>query len=393
MPCTSGAAMRLLISAAVLATLHGCATDVADDDYSDETWSPPGAQDDVAAALEDPALGEDPAAPPVATDDTDDPTEADEPIDSLAAPALTTFVNPVATGCADPGVVRVEGADGPTFWVACTGNGYPLYRSRDLVHWTAAGHIFHAATRPAWAGGNWWAPEIHHVGSGYVAYFAALSPARNKMCIGAATAPAVDGPWRDLGHPLVCDPHVGLIDPNMVTDADGRHFLYYKTDSNALRPQEHTIIYGHELRADGVGFVGARHRLLENTLGWEGDVVEAPWVIQRGRYHYMFYSGFRYCNGTYGVGVARATSALGPFHKRSAPILHSNAAWTGPGHNAVVQAGGHRFLVYAAWHGAHACGGPGSRDLLLDPIGWRGGWPFVNDGTPSHGPRPRPQLP
>src|SRR5438876_601796 len=81
-------------------------------------------------------------------------------------------------------------ATNPMFWAACTGNGYPLFKSTDLVHWTAAGHIFTAATKPAWAGGNWWAPEVHHIGKELVAYYAALSPTRGKMCIGAARATA-----------------------------------------------------------------------------------------------------------------------------------------------------------------------------------------------------------
>lgn len=367
-------------SLCVLILLAGC---LAEDDYSDPAWSD--ASDDSTAELEDASQQEDLAEPPDAVDDTADETELDDvaadeaEVETIAK--VGQFQNPVASSCADPGVIRV----GTTYYAACTGNGYPMFRSTDLVHWTAAGHIFKPATKPGWAGGNFWAPEIHHIGTGYVAYFAALSPSRGKMCIGAARASSVEGPYTDLGHPLVCDAHVSLIDPNVFTDPAGRHFLYYKTDGNALHPQEKTILYGHELKADGVHFTGARHRLLKNTLAWEGDVVEAPWVIHRGHHYYLFYSGFRYCNQTYGVGVARATSPLGPFHKRSAPILHSNAKWTGPGHNSIVTAGGHDWIVYHAYRGAHACGDPGGRELLIDRVTWRGGWPSINSGSPSRG--------
>ncbi|MGZ3425361.1 MAG: glycoside hydrolase family 43 protein [Polyangia bacterium] len=390
----------------VLFAPFGCAPHdaVSVDDYSDEAWSAATAHDEAAAELEDAATNEDPTAPSDVISDDADPAETDDVAtdDGLEplAPTMLELVarpgqyqNPVASNCADPGVIRIGGPDGPTFWAACTGNGYPLFQSRDLVHWTAAGHIFNSANRPSWGGGNWWAPEIHHVGNGLVAYFAALSPQRKKICIGAARASSMAGPWVDLGHPLVCDSHVSLIDPNLFTDGNGRHFLYYKTDGNGLSPQERTIIYGQELRADGVGFVGQRHRLIENTLGWEGDVVEAPWVMHRGNYYFMFYSGFRYCNHTYGVGVARATSPLGPFHKRSAPIVHSNDVWTGPGHNSVVPTGGHDYLVYHAWRGAHECSQGGNRALLLDRITWQGGWPFVNSGSPSRGIHTAPTVP
>ncbi len=390
--------MRSTLLSLVL-VVGSCAV-TAEDDFSDEAWAD--ASDPGTAELESAAQDEDLTDPPDAVDDAADPNEQDD-LSGELEPEQTAeltliakagqFQNPIASNCSDPGVIRVSGADGPTFWAACTGNGYPLFKSKDLVHWTAAGHIFSPATKPTWAGGNWWAPEIHHIGTGFVAYFAALSPHRHKICIGAARASSIAGPWTDIGHPLACDTHVSLIDPNVFTDANGKHFLYYKTDGNALRPQEKTIIYGHQLRGDGVGFVGARHRMLKNTLAWEGDVVEAPWVMHRGRYYYMFYSGFRYCNDTYGVGVARATSPLGPFKKRSAPILHSNAKWNGPGHNSVVASGGHNFLVYHAWSGAHSCGGTGTRKLMIDWITWRGGWPFVNSGTPSRGVHTAPPVP
>jgi arabinan endo-1,5-alpha-L-arabinosidase len=387
--------MRWILFACVIVG-HGCTLD-RDDNYSDEAWKDV-EQGDVTAELEDAAAAEDTTAPPLETDDMDDPNEVDdvplpESDDVTAIARAGQYRNAIASNCADPGVIRVAGANGPTFWAACTGNGYPRFKSRDLVHWTAAGHIFQLSTKPSWASGNFWAPEIHHIGNGFVAYFAALSPSRGKMCIGAARASSIEGPWSDLGHPLVCDHHVGLIDPNVFTDAQGRHFLYYKTDSNGLTPQEPTVIYGHALRADGLGFVGVRHRLIANSLRWEGDVVEAPWVMQRGRYFFMFYSGYRYCNGTYGVGVARATSALGPFRKRSAPILRSSGTWVGPGHNSIVATGGHDYIVYHAWHGAHTCGQSGDRELMLDRITWRGGWPSINNGTPSQGVRAAPTVP
>lgn len=328
-------------------------------------------------------------------DDQADPNELDGDAfdDEVVRTPPETVRNPLGPGCADPGVVRIPGENGPTFWAACTGRDFPLFRSRDLVTWTPAGHVFKPATRPGWASGNWWAPEIHRVGEGLIVYFTALSTSRGKMCIGAARAATVAGPWRDLGRPLVCDAHVSLIDSHVYSGADGRRYLYYKTDGNGLQPKERTIIYGHELRADGVGFVGQRRALLSNTLAWEGDLVEAPWVIKRGSYYYLFYSGFRYCNATYGTGVARSKSPLGPFVKRSRPILASNGAWSGPGHNSIVRTGGRAWIVYHAWPGRHECEEDGSRKLMLDPISWSGGWPSVGNGTPSSGVRPAPVVP
>lgn len=343
---------------------------------------------DSEAVLEDASRLEDPASPSDAVDDRDDPAEADDEGDDGAqgVAAAATYENAVLGSCADPGVVKL--ANG--FEVVCTGGGYPSFTSPDLVHWKSNGTLFSKSTQPKWASGNFWAPEIHHVGDGLVVYFAALSPKRGRMCIGAAKQ--VNGVYRDIGRPLVCDEGVGLIDPHVLSE-NGRHWLYYKTDANALRPQKPTVIYGHELGADGLSFVGKRKKLIENTLAWEGDVVEAPWVMHRGGYYYLFYSGFRYCNPTYGVGVARARSPLGPFAKKGAPILHSNAKWSGPGHNSVVSTGGHDYIVYHAYKGAHQCGDDGARKLLVDRIDWKGGWPSIDGGVPSSASRPAPSFP
>ncbi len=100
-----------------------------------------------------------------------------------------------------------------------------------------------------------------------------------------------------------------------------------------------------------------------------------------------------HCNATYGTGVARSKSPLGPFVKRSRPILASNATWVGPGHNSVVRTGGRAWMVYHAWSGAHDCGDDGVRELMLDPITWSGGWPTVGNGTPSRGTVVAPVIP
>ncbi len=395
------------IAAASLAmAAPGCAAPTSDDpadDYSDSTWSALSTDDTAPAVLDDASKLEDPSDPPETLDEVDDEAaSADDDLDdevesSTASEAELsiqttksggTYQNAVLANCADPGVIH----DGNVFFAACTGGGFPTFSSSDLVHWTASGHVFGAKNRPRWASKNFWAPEIHHIGTGFVAYYAAFSPKHGQMCIGAARGPSATGPWTDLGQPLVCDKGVGLIDPNAYTDGKGRHFLYYKTDANALVPQQKTIIYGHQLGADGVSFVGHRHRLLKNTLRWEGDVVEAPFVVGRGSYYFMFYSGYRYCNGSYGVGIARARSPLGPFKKKGAPILHSNAGFSGPGHNSIVRTGGHDWIVYHAWNGPHQCSDGGNRELLIDRVEWSKGWPSINNGTPSRGRHSAPAL-
>jgi GH43 family beta-xylosidase len=293
-------------------------------------------------------------------------------------------------GCADPGVLR----DGDRYVLTCTSGGaadaFPIYVSTDLVGWTAMGHVFPSASRPAWARGDFWAPEIHRVGDHFVAYFTARHQ-DGRLSIGAATAPSALGPFTDRGQPLLHDAGIGLIDASEFEAPDGSRYLVWKEDGNAVGKP--TPIHGQALAADGLSLVGARATLITNDQAWEGGVVEGPWVLRRDGLYYLFYSGNAYYNGTYAVGVARASNPLGPYEKLGAPILTSSAAWIGPGHCSVVDTpSGETAMVYHAWRAGHVNGPGDGRVLLVDPVEWSGGWPSMLESPSAHA-RPAPALP
>jgi GH43 family beta-xylosidase len=290
-------------------------------------------------------------------------------------------------GCADPGVLR----DDKQYVVTCTsGNApdaFPVFTSPDLVHFTFAGSIFPAGKKPSWAASDFWAPEIHKVGSHYVAYFTARH-ADGALSVGAATAPTALGPFTDIGQPLVHDSAMGMIDPTELEDASQNRYLIWKADGNAVGKS--TPIYGQPLSPDGTALTGSRVTLITNDQPWEGGVVEGPWVVEKGGTYHLFYSGNAYYNGSYAVGVARAQSPLGPYTKTGAPILKTNASWIGPGHCSVVDTPeGDSYMVYHAWAPGHVNGPGDSRRLLVDAVTWDGGFAAVPE-APSIGSRPLP---
>ncbi|MFL5355967.1 glycoside hydrolase family 43 protein [Archangium sp.] len=293
------------------------------------------------------------------------------------------YQNPVLNvDCADPGVIF----DGGRYIATCTSGGaadaFPIRTSTDLVNWSSAGFIFPSARKPTWASTDFWAPEIHLVGTQYVAYFTARHT-DGKLSIGAATATSAVGPFTDIGRPLVHDTTMGMIDATFFTDTTGRKYLVWKADGNAVGQK--TPIYGQELSADGLSLIGSRVQLITNDRTWEGGVVEAPWVVARDGYYYLFYSGNAYYNSTYAIGVARATSPLGPYTKASAPTLKSVTGWEGPGHGSVVNTpAGSSVMVYHAWNAGHT-----ARVMLVDAIIWRSGWPAMPE-APSVSSRPMP---
>ena len=295
------------------------------------------------------------------------------------------FSNPVmAFDCPDPGVI---GVTGPTYYAVCTGGTFPIRTSRSLVTWKDTGKDILPAGKPAWAanGGRNWAPEIHSVGAGFVAYFTTVNAA-NVLSIGAASSKSVTGPFTDIGHALVENAD-GVIDATEFEDDDGSRWLFYKIDGNAHgRP---TPIFVRRLADDGLSFAAGSvaKQVLVNDLAWEGGVIEAPWVVKRAGSYYVFYSGNVY-DSRYRTGVARATKIDDPttYVKHGAPILTNDATWEGPGHGSVVAIGALDYFVYHAW----PAGSTTQRQVLVDRITWSGGWPSIHGGTPSHDPQPWP---
>lgn len=97
-----------------------------------------------------------------------------------------------------------------------------------------------------------------------------------------------------------------------------------------------TPIFAQPLSADGQSLTGSPRIILVNDLAWEGHLIEGPWLTRHDDHYYLFYSGNDFSTADYGIGVAIASSPLGPFRKIENPILRSSAEWRGPGHPSVA---------------------------------------------------------
>ena len=324
--------------------------------------------------------------------------------------ALVAHKNPMmSTPCADPGVLH----EGGKYYVTCTGvdahGAYPIFASDDLIDaadWHHVGSIFprdgQGQVPHPWASQQFWAPEIHHVGGRYLAVYAATGPS-GKMDVGIAQAMAPTGPFTADPEPIVHS-GVGMIDPHIFRDPrHGKTYLYWKRDQD----WQDTSIYVRELdvahlHGQPVGFAAHSHRkaIFDFGAGWEHKLVEAPWIVYRDGWYYLFYSGGLFCDASYGVGVARSRSPVETFERISAGenagrVLESGSHWQGPGHVSVVDGPGGDWLVYHAYPiiGGKAphCGDPDAaqhphdgddhsppREVRVDPIVWNNGLPHVH---------------
>lgn len=282
----------------------------------------------------------------------------------------------------DPSLIR----DGDGYTAVTTSGGWSpsfrILRSEDLGSWRIVGAAFRKP--PAWARKNLWAPELTRLGNRYAIFYSALPRRRRSWyCLGVATAPTAMGPYRDRGRPLRCG-RDGSIDPFPVRDERGRLHLLWKEDGNNFgRP---TPILAQQLSEDGRRLLGTPRELIRNTEPWEGRVVEAPSVIRRDGYFYLFYSANLCCTPrcAYAVGTARSPTLLGPWEKFSGnPILRGGNGWRCPGHPSIVldQTGDLRVLYHAYRTGVGVLAG---RQLLVDQIGFSSdGWPRIGTGQPQ----------
>jgi len=287
------------------------------------------------------------------------------------------YQNPVVPGdFPDPSIIRV----GTDFWATATssewGPQFPLLHSTNLVDWELVGSVFER--RPDWAIANFWAPEISQYNGKYYVYYVGRKKG-GPLSVAVAMADKPSGPYKDYG-PLVSQPD-GSIDPVPVTDENDERYLVWKEDGNSQRKP--TIIWAQKLTPDGLKLIGEPKEILRNDVPWEGAVIEGPFIVHRGEWFYLFYSGGGCCGRdcSYALGVARAQRLLGPWEKNPAnPILAGNANWKCPGHGSIVQDVNERYwLMYHAYSARDFI--YAGREAMLDEVNFgTTEWPTINGG-------------
>ncbi|WP_415645712.1 family 43 glycosylhydrolase [Stackebrandtia soli] len=240
--------------------------------------------------------------------------------------------------------------------------------------WTVTG-IDALPNLGAWATpGRTWAPDVSRRPDGsYLLYYTAHSVNPDRQCIGAAVASAPTGPFAPVGSgPLVCPANEGgAIDASTFSE-DGRHYLIYKTDANAIG--QPPIVYLQETSANGLSLIGNRVAILRNDQAAERGILEAPVLVKQGGHYVLFYAGGEYWNDSYFTSYATSTSLTGAYTKAYRPLVTGaslDGAVNGPGGADVVRGDGGVDSIF--FHG-HVGGG---RSMYRADLGWAGDYPVV----------------
>lgn len=288
--------------------------------------------------------------------------------------------NPVIPGCfPDPSVCRV----GDDVYLACSSfhqfPGIPLFHSRDLVHWRAAGHALSRASQLDLSGCpsglGIFAPTLrYHLGRFWIVS-THVGLRRNFV----VNAERIEGPWSD---PLWLD--WPGIDPSLCFLGDGRVII---SGNGGFHGDEPSGLYQAEIDL-GSGTLRTPRRLVWTGSG--GHAPEGPHLFSRGGWFYLLAAE----GGTeYGhmVTVARSCDPMGPFEACPHNPVLSHRSRAHPlqatGHADLLQMGdGRWYALLLGIRPAPVLFAPQrhhlGREVLLAPVAWSDDdWPVI--GAPA----------
>lgn len=297
---------------------------------------------------------------------------------------LTGSITPVH----DPAIIK----EGDRYYLFCTGAGLPVRKSADLIKWNMGVPAITFAGPPGWAReklpyqNDFWAPDISYYNDKFHLYYAISMFGENTSVIGLATNKTLqfgtdDFEWVDEGLVLESGPanNYNCIDPNLVLDADGVPWLSFGSFWSGIKMRRLDYTTGKPSEEDTTLYSLARRTV-------NSGAVEAPFIIHKENYYYLFASFDFCCRGvdsTYYVVVGRSENVTGPYVDREGvdmidgggtQVTFPTERWRGPGHNAILQENGVDYMVYHAYD-AEAAGTP---TLRIDPLGWDDdGWPSI----------------
>jgi len=262
-------------------------------------------------------------------------------------------------------------------------------RSKDLVTWERAGFVF--TQIPAWAREavpktkGIWAPDISFFNGLYHLYYSVSSFGSNHSVIGLATNQTLDPSaagfeWVDRGLVVRSEfrDRFNAIDPNLFIDRDGKHWLSWGSFWDGIKMARIDPATGKRLDDKLLS-------LASRPAGrGEPSPIEAPFIIARGDYHYLFVSFDFCCRGAksnYYVVCGRSRDVAGPYvdvngramlEGGGSIVAQGDARFKGLGHNAVLREGERDYLVFHAYDSDNG----GTPTLRISPIYWTpDGWP------------------
>jgi len=302
-----------------------------------------------------------------------------------------------------------KGEDGK-YYIFATGMGVQVLSSEDRKTWKREASVLPSA--PEWATkavrgyrGHTWAPDIsYHNGLWYL-YYSCSTFGKNTSAIGLAVNKTLDPSspdfgWVDRGLVIASRRHQNCwnaIDPNLIMDKKGNPWLAFgsfwdgiqivplESDMQTPKQEPRTIArrFNHHYTLKEMNDPRVYTIEGKDTIEAADNAVEAPFIIRRGKYFYLFVSQDYCCRGqnsTYRTVYGRSKSIAGPYVDQEGKKLEEGGGtllygpdenYFGVGHNAAYEWDGQWWFVSHAYE--KKSGGRAKlflRELNFDKKGW-----------------------
>ena len=299
----------------------------------------------------------------------------------------------------DPSIIK----QGDTYYLFSTGRSaserIPIRCSKDLHSWYRCGDVFSAlpdwATRDVPGVKNLWAPDISFFNGKYHLYYSVSTFGSRHSAIGLATNQTLDPAsaqyrWQDEGVIIQSRDYDdwNAIDPNIVLDHEGQRWLAFGSFWGGIKLRRLDSQTGRLSTSDTKLYTLAARARMPGSPG----AVEAPFIVRRGAFYYLFVSFDFCCKGadsTYKIMVGRSPNVVGPYLDRTGTpmtrgggtlLVTGAGRWRGPGHNAVLLEAGEDKIIYHAYDAED-----GRPKLRIGTLVWDAdGWPLA--ALPNAGP-------
>ena len=297
----------------------------------------------------------------------------------------------------DPVVTQSNGK----YYLYCTGRKISQFVSSDLQNWERRWPVFKEA--PQWAvdevpgfRDHIWAPDIIKKDSTFYLFYSISTFGKNRSCIGVATNKNLDPDsedynWVDHGKVIESNPgrdNWNAIDPNIIQDDEGTYWMAFGSFWDGLKLVKMSDDLLSIAQPQEWHSIARRPRDFDQKERDPGNgAIEAPFIVKRGNYYYLFASFDLCCRGeksTYKVVVGRSNDVTGPYLDKDGISMQQGGGtifaqgdenWYGVGHNSFYNFDGQDYIFYHGYD-AHQNGAP---VLRINKVSWQNDWPVLGE--------------
>ena len=299
-----------------------------------------------------------------------------------------------------PDPTAIMTPDGKGLYVFATGRGIQILYSTNFIDWERTDSVFSRErfprSMPDWAqeaiprARGLWAPDVVFHNDRYYVYYSVSTVGSQRSVIGLATNKTLDKTsadyeWKDEGMVLESHPDhtdYNAIDPAFFVDEDGKAYLFWGSYWTGLKAVEVDTKTGKPSRyAPGELKIPADYVAVASR---PDTSIEAPYVIRRGKYYYLFVSWGTTLNSvesTYRIAVGRSEKPLGPYVGKDGKrmdqgggtvLFASTDEWKGTGHNGFFRTtkDGKNKGDWLIFHAYDAEDGRRGRLTQIRPLYW-----------------------